>query len=261
MTLTVNNLSFAYSRKSQTVLSDVSFSLHEGDLMTVLGPNGVGKSTLFRCILGFLTGYKGNVLLDDTNIKTFSQRELAKKIAYIPQSTFPVFNLTLLDVVLMGMTNQIRLLGQPKKEHIERATKALESLGIGHLKNAGYAEISGGERQLALIARALVQEAKILIMDEPTANLDYGNQTRIMRKITDLATRGYSIIISTHNPDHSFFYANRILIIRDSVVIADGIPDEELTQDIIKKVYGIDVDIFNYKNSHRTHKVCIPADV
>ncbi|MEG3055918.1 MAG: ABC transporter ATP-binding protein [Methanoculleus sp.] len=147
MNLEVSNLSFAYSKRGRPILDDVSFSVKKGDLLAVLGPNGVGKSTMFRCILGFLRNYDGNIRLDGQEIKSLDHREIAKYVAYIPQSTYPVFNYTALDVVLMGLTNQLNLLAAPNQEHIDEAYAAMESLGIAHLRNAGYGEISGGERR------------------------------------------------------------------------------------------------------------------
>ena len=213
MSLEISHLNFAYGKHSRLVLNDVSFSVKEGDLLAVLGPNGVGKSTMFRCILGFLRNYEGSIRLNGQDIKTLDHSEIAKHVAYIPQSTYPMFNYTVLDMVLMGLTNQLNPLAAPNRKHVDEAYAAMDSLGIAHLRNAGYGEISGGERQLALVARALVQKAKILIMDEPTANLDYGNQFRVMCRISDLAGEGYIIILSTHNPDHAFLYANRTLMI------------------------------------------------
>lgn len=260
MTLEVSHLSFAYSRHSRQVLNDVSFSVRAGDLLAVLGPNGVGKSTMFRCILGFLRNYEGCIRLDGMDIKTLDHKEIAKHVAYIPQSTHPVFNYTVLDVVLMGLTNQVNLLSEPNRKHIESAYAAMESLGIAHLRDSGYGEISGGERQLALIARALVQNAIILIMDEPTANLDYGNQFRVMCRISDLAKEGYIIILSTHNPDHAFLYANRTLMIYGGQVIVDGTPEDVLDAQLIKNVYGVDVHVQDYQYGSRRHKLCIPID-
>lgn len=260
MTLDISHLSFAYSKTSRRVLDDISFSVAEGDLLAVLGPNGVGKSTMFRCILGFLSHYEGDIYLNGNNIRSLDHKEIAKHVAYIPQSTHPVFNYTVLDVVLMGLTNQVNLLAAPNRQHIDEAYAAMESLGIAHLRDAGYGEISGGERQLALIARALVQKAKILIMDEPTANLDYGNQFRVMCRISDLAKDGYSIILSTHNPDHAFLYANRTLMIYGGRVIVDGAPEDVLDADLIREVYGVDVHIEDYQYGSRRHKLCIPID-
>ena len=215
---------------------------------------------MFRCILGFLRSYQGIIHLNGRDIRTLDHKEIAKHVAYIPQSTYPVFNYTVLDVVLMGLTNQVNLFASPNQQHIDTAYAAMESLGIAHLRDAGYGEISGGERQLALIARALVQQAKILIMDEPTANLDYGNQFRVMCRISDLAKEGYSIILSTHNPDHAFLYANRTLMIYGGRVIADGAPEKVLDAQLVREVYGVDVHIEDYQYGSRRHKLCIPID-
>lgn len=260
MSLEVSHLSFAYSMRGRLVLDDISFSVKKGDLLAVLGPNGVGKSTMFRCILGFLRDYEGSIRLNGLEIKNLDHREIAKHVAYIPQSTYPVFNYTVLDVVLMGLTNQLNLLAAPNQDHIDAAYAAMESLGIAHLRNAGYGEISGGERQLTLIARALVQKAKILIMDEPTANLDYGNQFRVMCRISDLARDGYIVILSTHNPDHAFLYANRTLMIYGGKVIADGTPEDVLDARLIKDVYGVDVNVEDYRYGSRCHKLCVPIN-
>jgi iron complex transport system ATP-binding protein len=258
MSLEISHLSFAYSRRTRLVLDDVSFSVKKGDLLAVLGPNGVGKSTMFRCILGFLRNYKGSIRLNGQGIRTLDHKEIAKHIAYIPQSTYPVFNYTVLDVILMGTTNQLNLLSVPGQKQIDEAYAAMDNLGITHLRNAGYGEISGGERQLALIARALVQKARILIMDEPTANLDYGNQFRVMCRISGLAQEGYIIILSTHNPDHAFLYANRTLMIYGGKVIADGTPEDVLDAKLIRDVYGMDVHIEECQCGSRHHRLCIP---
>ncbi|HJJ36699.1 MAG TPA: ABC transporter ATP-binding protein [Methanocorpusculum sp.] len=258
--LSLDAVTYRYSKKNPEILHGISFDAQKGDLIAVLGPNGVGKSTMFKCLLGFFKNYGGTIKLEGTDIRTLTHKAIAKKIAYIPQSTYPTFNYEVLDVVLMGMTSQLSLLAAPKEEHIKKAHEALESLGIGHLARAGYGEISGGERQLALIARALVQNAKILIMDEPTANLDYGNQFRVMCRITELAQNGYIIIISTHNPDHAFLYANRVLMMQGGNIIADGTPDTVLDADLIKRVYNVDVRIETFTDDLGTHKLCIPVN-
>ena len=192
MSIEVKNVSFSYG--SIDVLHGVDFTADSGDLVAVLGPNGVGKSTFFRCMLGFLKPREGEVLLNGKDIYAMPHADVAKEIAYIPQSASPAFNYTVLDTVLMGMTNQIGTFSTPKKEHRDTALAALESLGIADLAGRGCSRISGGERQLVLLARSLVQDAKILIMDEPTANLDYGNSFRVMQRIETLGAAGYTVI-------------------------------------------------------------------
>jgi len=258
--ISVSNLCYQYSKKGPEVLHHITFTANDGDLIAVLGPNGVGKSTMFKCILGFFNNYSGDIYLGEQNLKHLTHKEIAKHIAYIPQSTYPTFNYEVLDVVLMGLTSQLSVLSAPKQEHTVKAMEALESLGIGHLAHAGYGEISGGERQLVLIARALVQDAKILIMDEPTANLDYGNQFRVMCRVADLAKEGYIILLSTHNPDHAFLYANRVLMIYEGKVIADGKPEKVLDENLIKHVYNVDTKIEKFSDENGIHRLCIPLN-
>ncbi|MDO5847333.1 MAG: ABC transporter ATP-binding protein [Methanocorpusculum sp.] len=256
--MSLSGVRYRYGKHQDEVLRGVSFAAKRGDFIAVLGPNGVGKSTMFKCLLGFFKTYGGDIRLWDKDIRTLSHKEIAKQIAYIPQSTYPTFNYEVLDVVLMGLTAQLSALSSPKKEHIRRAEEALKSLGIGNLAHAGFGEISGGERQLVLIARALVQDAKILIMDEPTANLDYGNQFRVMCRVEALAHEGYVVILSTHNPEHAFLYANRVLILNGGEVIADGAPDAVLDEEMMHRVYGIDVSIKEISNEDGAHRVCVP---
>ena len=259
-TLDIRNVSFAYSRNGQQVLQDISFSAGDGELIAVLGPNGVGKSTLFKCILGFLKKYQGRILINGRDLRSLSHKQIARQIAYIPQSAYPVFNYDVLDVVMMGLTSRLSLLSSPSQEHIKEAREALASLGIAHLEHAGYGEISCGERQLVLIARALVQKSKILIMDEPTANLDYGNQFRVMQRVAGLAKNGYTILLSTHNPDQAFLYANRVVMLYGGAVLADGTPDAVLDAALIKKVYGVDVSVNPAENTCCTGRRCVPKD-
>ena len=255
-TLDIQNVSFAYSKKGPQVLKDVSFSTDEGDLIAILGPNGVGKSTLFKCMLGFMKKYEGRILLNGDDISGMSHKQIAKRIAYIPQSTHPVFNFEVLDVVMMGLTSQLSVMSSPKQEHIDEAREALASLGIAHLEHAGYEEISGGERQLVLIARALVQKSKILIMDEPTANLDYGNQLLVLNQARSLARDGYTVIQTTHHPEQSYLFSDRILAIQNGQVLAEGTPSQVLTEERMKKLYNVDVDVISlYEDQVR---VCVP---
>ncbi|HJJ29336.1 MAG TPA: ABC transporter ATP-binding protein [Methanocorpusculum sp.] len=254
----LSDLRFRYAKREPLVLRGINFRAEPGEVIAVLGQNGVGKSTMFKCLLGFFKNYEGEISLDGKDLRTMSHKQIAKKVAYIPQSTYPTFNYDVIDVVLMGLTSQLKLLAAPKAEHIDKAREALANLGIEHLADSGYGEISGGERQLVLIARALVQNAKILIMDEPTANLDYGNQLRVMEKVAALARGGYTILLSTHNPDHAFLYASRVLVLQAGSVIADGKPDEVLDEALIRRVYGVETRISSFEDDLGTHKICLP---
>jgi len=257
LSVQVSNLYFSYGH--DLILEDISFKAEDSQLLSILGPNGVGKSTLFNCMLGLLNSYKGEVLLNNIDIKGLDIKKMAKLIAYIPQSHYPSFNFSVFDMILMGASIQISTISSPGKKQIKLVEAALERLGIEHLKNRGYTQISGGERQLVLIARALVQEAKILIMDEPTANLDFGNQVRVMREIKSLTKDGYTIIQSTHNPDQAFMFSDVVLALKDGMVLKSGVPAEIFTEDLIKTLYDIDVEIQNLYEGKI--KVCIPKGI
>ena len=257
MSLEVRALRFSYGEHE--VLKGISFTAEYGQLLSVLGPNGVGKSTLFRCILGLLKPTDGECLIDGKSTSGLSAKELASYIAYIPQSHYPTFNFSVMDMVLMGTTAQINAMSVPGRKQVKLAKEALKKLGIAHLANRGYTNISGGERQLVLIARAIAQQAKILIMDEPSANLDYGNRTRVMHTVRSLARDGYTLIQSTHDPDQAFLYSDRVLAIHDGQILAFGSPRDTVTSELISRLYGVDVEVCSLKDDHI--RVCVPGDL
>lgn len=254
MSIEVLNLSFSYGNRQ--ILDNINFTAEDYQLLSILGPNGVGKTTMFRCILGLLRGYKGKVLINGTDIKELNIREMAKLVAYIPQSHYSSFNFSVFDMVLMGTSVQFSAISNPGKKQVEKVQKVLKKLGIDNLKNRGYMQISGGERQLVLIARALVQDTKVLIMDEPAANLDFGNQVRVMSVIKSLAKEGYTIIQSMHNPEQAFEFSDEVLALKDGKVLANGKPSEIFTESLIRSLYGIDVEMQTLYRGKI--KVCIP---
>ncbi len=253
----VKGLYFSYDVRE--ILSNISFSVRDGEFVSVLGPNGVGKSTLFRCMLGLLTPDEGGTFVDGRDTSTMSARELAKCIAYIPQSHNPVFNYSVLDMVLMGTSAQVGRFSAPGKEQLAVAQAALHRLGIWNLHDRGYANISGGERQLVLIARAIAQQAKILVMDEPSANLDFGNKIRVMNTVKGLTKDGYTVIQSTHDPDQAYLYSDKILALYDGQVAAWGSPQETMTDALITTLYGVDVEVCSMRGDKV--RVCIPRSM
>ena len=256
MSIKVKHLSFSYGKKA--VLRDVSFSAEKGEFLSVLGPNGAGKSTLFRCILGLLTDYSGEVLVNGRNIRHFSAREAAGEIAYIPQSSRAVFHYSVFDIALMGRTNHISGFRSPGREDERACLQALEKVGIGHLKDRSFHQLSGGEQQLVLIARALTQDAPVLLLDEPTANLDFGNQLLVLNQARQLAREGYTVVQTTHHPEQSYLFSDRILALRNGCLLADGKPSEVLTEQTIKQLYNVEVDVVHlYDDAAR---VCIPKE-
>ncbi len=256
-TLEVRNVSFSYGEHQ--VLNDVSFKVDAGKLVSVLGPNGVGKSTLFRCMLGLLKTYDGSITVDGKETRNMGARELAHHVAYVPQSHYPAFNYTVLDMVLMGTSSRTSPFSPPRGKEITAAMEALERMGMAEFAHRDYTHISGGERQMVLIARALAQHAKVLMMDEPTANLDYGNQMRVMEQVRKLTGEGYTILQSTHNPDQAYLFSHQILAVQNGQIIADGSPNEVMDADLIRALYGINVNVESFCDDK--FRVCVPQTI
>jgi len=257
MSIEVRSLSFSYGQRQ--VLQDISFSVGKGEFLSILGPNGVGKSTLFRCMLGLLCDYTGQVLVDGMDTRTLSTREAAKHIAYIPQSCDPAFRLSVFDIVLMGATSRLGLFSTPREADRRMAMEALEKIGIAHLASRCFHRISGGERQLAMIARALVQNASVLMLDEPTASLDFGNQLLVLRQIRALAKEGYTIIQTTHDPEQSYMFSDRILMLKDGRIFAEGPPSRVLSEQTMSTLYGTEICVTSlYEDRVR---VCTPRPI
>ena len=251
MSIEVERLSFSYG--THPVLRDVSFRAEPGQLVAVLGPNGAGKSTLFRCMLGFLPHYQGSISLCGQDVRHLPRRELAHLAAYIPQSSAPVYNYTVRDTVLMGADP----FHAPGRRQQETADRVLETLGIRDLAGRGINESSGGERQLTLIARALAQQARILLMDEPAANLDYGNQFRLLQQVRRLTEQGYTVLLSTHNPEHALRFATHVLALHGGTVAACGPVEEMLTEELLHTLYRIPLTVAQVPVTGATVRSCV----
>lgn len=254
MSIEVKNLSFSYG--SRRVLRDVSFAVHSGEYLSVLGCNGAGKSTLFRCILGLQRGYTGEIYINGRSVRRLSSREIAKQIAYIPQNCVPTFQYSVEDVVLMGTTSHLSTFSSPGKAERKTAVWAMEKAGIRGLAKRCFHHISGGERQLVMLARALAQRASVLMMDEPTASLDFGNQTMVLTQAKALTEEGYTVIQTTHNPEQSYLFSDRILALQDGKVMKQGSPKDVLTQEFVTALYGVDTRISSLYGDRV--RVCTP---
>ena len=239
--LKTENLGFSYG--SHNVLDSISLEINEGQFVSLLGSNGAGKSTMFKCMLGLLPGYTGDVYIRNRNIRQMTVRDIAGEIAYIPQHTAPAFNYSVEDIVLMGTTAGLRAFSEPKQEEMDRVDEALSRVGIENLRERCFHLLSGGEKQLAVIARALAQNARILMLDEPTSALDFANQMRVLKQVRALADEGYTIIQTSHNPEHSYMFSDRIIALKDGGILADGNPRDIMREDIISELYGTDVKI------------------
>ena len=252
------DLHFAHGRRP--VLAGVTLGVGGGEIVALLGANGAGKSTLFRLLLGFLAPKRGQVLLDGTPLARFSRREIAKRVAYVPQGHVTPFPYTVREIVTLGRLPDTGLLRAPGKKDKEIVERIIERLGIEGLIDRPYTEISGGERQLALIARALAQGARILVMDEPTTGLDYGYQIRLLQHLADLASDGHGVLVSTHHPEHAMQIATRIVVLHHGRIEADGPPNVVVTAAMIQRIYGVDVAVFDDPSGSRRMCPAAPSE-
>ena len=234
--LKVKNLNFGYN--GTEILKDISFDIEDGNLCGLFGPNGSGKTTLFKCCLNFLKFDRGEVIIDGENIKNKTVGEMAKLVAYVPQEHKPPFPYSVKEVVLMGRTPHLGGVFGTCQEDKKKASDALEMLGIMNLTDKPYNQLSGGQRQLVLIARAVAQETKLLFLDEPTSALDFKNQIKIWKILQKISQKGTTIFACTHDPNHVLWFCNRVIVLGDKSVIADGSPMDSVTKETLNRIYG-----------------------
>jgi iron complex transport system ATP-binding protein len=240
MILSGHDLSIGYP--DRTVGSHIDVTLATGEVLALLGPNGGGKTTLLKTLLGLLAPKSGEVRLADRALASHGDRERARLIAYVPQSHVATFAFTVEAVVLMGRTAHGSLFSAPSAADRAIAARALERFGISHLSARPYTMISGGERQLVLLARALAQEPQFIVLDEPTASLDFGNQGKVMREIRALAAAGHGVLFTTHDPNHAMRAADRAFLLRDGTRIAEGAIETVLNRAELERLYGAPVE-------------------
>lgn len=229
----------AFSYRSQPVLKGVDLAVREGEIIALLGANGAGKSTLLRVLLGLERPSAGLVLLHGRPVSGYSRREISRRMAYVPQTHVCPFPYSVREVVAMGRFGRTGLLGRSGVGDRAAVDLWLERLEIAHLADRPYTQISGGERQLALLARALVQGANLLVLDEPASALDFGHQTRLLAQVGALARDGFAVVMSTHHPDHALMTASRAVLLKDGTVMADGKPGDVLDARAIERLYGV----------------------
>jgi iron complex transport system ATP-binding protein len=252
----VEKMSFSYTEKA--VLHNISLSVGVGEIVTLLGPNGCGKSTLIKLMLGLLRPASGSIFFNGENIARLDTKSLARKIAYVPQTHRISFPYTVRDVVLMGRIPHKTFFFRYSEDDRNIVDDALERLSISHLAHRAYSEISGGERQLTLIARALAQGARTFLMDEPASGLDYGNQLRLLDQIIKLSREGYTFIKSTHSPEHALWIANRAIMIKNGNIVADGKCDDVISNENLFHLYNARVNVLKFNGSFR---VCVPRTI
>ena len=241
MSICVKNLTCGY--RGRTVVESFDAIVEPGRVFCLLRPNGVGKTTLFRTMLGLLPAISGTVEVDGVDVLRCSDRQRARLLAYVPQSHTPPFAFTAIDVVVMGASTTGGLFGRPGASCYEVASRCMETLGIADLKEAAYTELSGGQRQMVLIARAVAQGARYLMMDEPTASLDLGNEMRVLSAVKTLADQGLGVVMTTHSPTHiAQCEAIGVLFMRDGARLV-GDEQKLLQPETLKRAYGVPVAV------------------
>lgn len=259
MLIELQNLSCGYT-KGHPIVSEISFGLEPGDVCCVLGPNGCGKSTLFKTILGQLDPLGGGVLLEDEDIDRMSTAEVSHKLAYVPQSHRPPFPYTVEDAVMLGRTSRMGISSKPSEEDWAAVDEAMKLMGLEQYRDTAYTMLSGGELQRVIIARALAQQPAVLVLDEPTAALDFANAVNVIETVQLLAEEGYAVVMATHSPDHAFMCNSKVVLLGEGHMLAFGDASSIITESALEKAYGVEVDIIGFEQEDgKIMRLCAPT--
>lgn len=261
MNFEVEHASFGY-RKEPDILKDIHFQIGKGEILSILGSNGVGKTTLLKCTLGFLPWRSGQTLIDGKPWSEWKNQEIWKRIGYVPQAKRSAFSYTTEEMVLLGRNAHLGLLSQPTKKDYDHAKECLEMVGMSRLIGKLCNEISGGELQMVLIARALATDPELLILDEPESNLDFKNQLIVIHTIRDLCKeRGISSIVNTHYPEHALAISHKAMILNRDGTNAFGPANEIINEERLAKAFDVDVRIRSFMVVDNTHTCVLPIDI
>lgn len=254
MILQVENLKFAYPGQKK-LFEHINLSVGKGQIFSILGANGAGKSTLLSCIANLLTPAEGTVKLNGKPADSLPLPEIAKVIGYVPQNHNPAYGYLVKDYAVMGRAPYLGTFQQPGKKEYDKVYEVLEEFDILHLAEKPYTELSGGERQKVSIARAVIQEPQLIMLDEPANHLDYGNQLRMIKQIKKLADKGFAVIITSHMPDHVLLLGGNAGILHNDGTLTSGRAEEMITEESMRELYQIDVRLVYEQSLNRT--VCI----
>ncbi len=255
--LKMEHITCGYGKKE--VVKGLSASVGSGDILCLLGSNGVGKTTLFKTILGFLPLLDGRITIGGIETGGISRLQYAKLVGYVPQTHNAPFAFSVLDVVMLGRTAYLGAFGRPGPKDVEKAYEVLEELQISYLANRVFTELSGGERQMVMIARALVQEPAFIMLDEPTSNLDFGNQTKVLQQVLELSRKGIGVIMTTHAPDHAFLCKGKVVLLYRDHTYESGDVRQVVTGESLSKAYGLPVKIASEKKDGEEICYCYPV--
>ena len=231
----------AFRRGSRLIFEDLDLDLTEGEIVCLLGPNGCGKTTLLQCIAGLLRLDRGVVRVAGDDLTRLSARQIAQRIGVVFQDHHGLFSYRVRDVVAMGRTPHLGWLTSPGPADQRIGAEALARVGMSHAADHPYTQLSGGERQLVLIARSIAQGTSVLLLDEPTAHLDYGNQIMVLTTMRRLAAEGLALLVATHSPNQALAVGTRIALMRDCRLTAVGPADRVMTEENLRRLYGAKV--------------------
>lgn len=249
-TLKVENLGFKYSNSPQ-IFEGINFDVKTNEVLCLLGPNGCGKTTLLNCLIDLNKPTHGNIYIDDMPTSKMSSKKIAFNLGYVPQTITASFDYSVIDYVVCGVAPYLKMFKRPGKKEYDKAWASLETMKITHLADKSYAQISGGEQQQVCIARVITQAPDFILLDEPTSHLDFGNVIRTLKLIKQMSNQGFGLIMTTHNPDHALMMEGKTLIMKDCGNFIFGDTQKIVTEERLRKLYGIKLYLEESLNAHR----------